>query len=655
MSASRFKQAVAMVLVAFCAFGVSVPAQSSKRVKKPATQTKTAQPERQDEILYKRGIAFFEGAHYEDAIASFKSLIATYPQSSYADLAYTYTVQSQVKLEQYNDAIDTLGRFRVAFPDSPLGKSLTKEIDNAKLASTARAPAIAVTTDNANPFANAARDAQQNDMKPIDDRSRASSSGGVPPPSSLRRRQSDEITGGQTSAVPPPTGLRNPTPADLNAKGSAKRDAATTAARQSAAPLPTEAAGSDSGQTFNRPRRASSAPVPPPTRLKNPDSSDLSSRIKSSAFEETNLPVAAVQLQLARTSAQGDAGKVVTYPMLIKNSGAIEESYKLGTTLPAGFEAVFVLDENKNGRVEVNELSTQFTPALSPGGSASVILVLRVPKATTGRVDFKITVDSVAQRTSPALAEVTLITAGGDPAVTVDVDFDRTSARRGHTFTYLLKVNNKSDLPVKLVRLNYTFEEGYIFQGAKPAEGIYSNDIRTATWDFPEIGPHSTVSVAIKVGVSKTAEAGNGIIGYGTLHGAGIAPIQIGGAPMTIDDKAAGANAQVAPLFRELKGAPREIVFIPFIIRNTGDHRDAFDVKIEPFGGIVFADVNRDGVYQTTEPSITRTPELDAGKDYQVLVRAEVPSNLGGAQQFPYKLVVSSALDPRITANGTAM
>jgi uncharacterized repeat protein (TIGR01451 family) len=340
--------------------------------------------------------------------------------------------------------------------------------------------------------------------------------------------------------------------------------------------------------------------------------------------------------------------------MMIRNSGAIDEAYKLGTTLPSSFESAFVYDENKNGRVDVNELSTKVTPTIAPGGATSVILVMRVPKASMGRIDFRVTVDSVIQHTSPAFADVTLVTTGGDPVVTVDLDFDRSSVRRGHTFNYIVKVTNHSDLPVRMVRLNYTFEDGYVFQSAKPSEGIYSNDIHSATWDFPEIAPRSSIPVMMRVTVAKTAEAGEGVIGYGTLHAAGIAPIQIGGSPVTIEDKAAGANAQVSPLFHELKGSPREVVFIPYIIRNNGDHRDSFDVKVEPFGGIVFLDANRDGVYQPNEISITRTPELDAGKDCQVLVRAEVPSSLGGTQQFPYKLVATSALDGRVTGSGTS-
>jgi hypothetical protein len=392
--------------------------------------------------------------------------------------------------------------------------------------------------------------------------------------------------------------------------------------------------------------------VPPPTKLKN-QPSEITPTARS-PYEETVLPVTPVQMQLARTSVQGEAGKVVTFPMIIKNAGAIDEAYKLGTTLPSSFESAFVLDDNKNGRVDSNELSAHLTPTLAPGAAASVILVLRVPKANMGRIDFRVMVESVVQHLSPAYSDVTLVTAGGDPAVTVDLEFDRSNVRRGHTFNYVVKINNNTDLPIRMVRLNYTFEDGYVFQNAKPTEGIYNNDIHTATWDIQEIPARSSVPVTIRITVAKTAEAGSGVIGYGTLHAAGIAPMQIGGSPVTIDDKAAGAAAQVAPLFHELKGAPREVVFIPYIIRNNGDHRDSFDVKVEPFGGIVFLDANRDGVYQPNEISISRTPELDAGKDCQVLVRAEVPSSLGGTQQFPYKLVATSALDGRVTGSGTS-
>jgi hypothetical protein len=659
MSASSPRQVIALALVAIFAFSLCVSAQTNRRVRKPAAPapTKAETPaEKPEEVLFKRGIAFFQGAHYEDSIITFKQLIASYPQTPYTDLAYTYAIQSMVKLELYSEASELLDKFKAAYPGSPLGASLTKEILNAKMTATASKPAIPVAPpDEANPFASMAKDAQQVDISTTGNAaSNSTSSGGVPPPTSLRRNKTsdDYMTGGQTSAVPPPTGLRNPTASDLRQKNPGKNDSRRDT---SAAPLPTDVAGAntDSPQrTGNSSGGRATSNVPPPTKLKN-QPSEISSTGRS-PYEETVLPVTPVQMQLARTTTQGEAGKVVTFPILIKNTGAIDEAYKLGTTLPSSFESAFVLDDNKNGRVDSNELSAQLTPTLAPGASTSVILVLRVPKANTGRVDFRVTVESVMQHLSPAFSDITLMTTGGDPAVTVDLDFDKTNVRRGHTFNYVVKINNNTDLPIRMVRLNYTFEDGYTFQNAKPTEGIYSNDIHTATWDIAEIPARSTVPITIRIAVAKNAEAGDGIIGYGTLHAAGIAPMQIGGAPVTIDDKAAGANAQVAPIFRELKGAPREVVFIPYIIRNNGDHRDAFDVKVEPFGGIVFLDANRDGVYQPNEISISRTPELDPGKDCQVLVRAEVPSSLGGTQQFPYKLVATSAIDGRVTGSGTS-
>jgi uncharacterized repeat protein (TIGR01451 family) len=355
-----------------------------------------------------------------------------------------------------------------------------------------------------------------------------------------------------------------------------------------------------------------------------------------------------------RTSAQAEAGKVVIFPMLIRNSGYRDEAFKLGTTLPASFETAFVQDDNNDGRVEANELATQLTPTLNPGGVTSMILVMRVPKATTGRIDFQVTITSLLTQAAPAMVDFTVATTGGTSAITVDVEFDKTNVRRGHAFNYTVTINNNSDMPLKSVRLNYTFEDGYTFDGSKPTVGIFSDDIHTATWDFADIPARTTTPVVMKISVTKLAEAGDGIIGYGTLHAAGIAPIQIGGAPVTIDDRPAGAAATVQPLFHELKGAPKEVVFIPYIIRNNGDHRDSFDVSVEPFGGIIFADTNRDGVYQPNEPSISRTPELEPGKDCQVLVRAEVPSNLGGSQQFPYRLNAASTLDPRVKGTGTS-
>src|SRR5882724_2063959 len=245
MSASSPKQVIASALAAIFALSLCVSAQTPRRARKAPAPTKTVTPAvKPEETLFKRGIGFFQGAHYEDSIITFKQLIASYPQTPFTDLAYTYAIQSMVKLELYTEASELLDKFKAAYPGSPLGASLTKEILNSKINSAASKPAIPVTpTDEANPFANMAKDAPPVDMSKTDDNASNSTSGGVPPPTTLRRNKNsdDYMTGGQTSAVPPPTGLRNPAATDLHQKNPGKNDSRRDT---SAAPLPTDVAGS---------------------------------------------------------------------------------------------------------------------------------------------------------------------------------------------------------------------------------------------------------------------------------------------------------------------------------------------------------------------------------------------------------------------------
>src|SRR5581483_10958093 len=262
--------------------------------KRPAPQPKQVTPVvRPEEGLYKQGIQYFEGAHYEDAIASFKKLIADYPQSSYTDVAYTYTIQSMVKLELYSDASDMWAKFKVAYPDSPLGASLAKEIQNAKLVSSARTPAIDVSADNANPFASMAKDAQTVDMNSTSTSKNSSSP--VPPPTTLRGRSNDSTAANSSTSVPPPTGLKYPEPPGAKGKNESKRD---YDARTAAAPIPPDVAGTGNNRT-----QSQGSNVPAPTALKNKVDDESSAGVTRSRRVENNtapsaLPATIVQVQV---------------------------------------------------------------------------------------------------------------------------------------------------------------------------------------------------------------------------------------------------------------------------------------------------------------------------------------------------------------------
>lgn len=411
-----------------------------------------------------------------------------------------------------------------------------------------------------------------------------------------------------------------------------------------AVPPPASLAGPMKGETFLGSLESSPDPVA--------DAGQGRRRGSRNRSAEPALPAPLVDIQLPRPAVTAAPTKAVTFPMLVRNRSAAEEAFRLGVSLTGDYEAIFVLDDNQDGRVQPTELTISVTPVLPPGGVVSVVLVMRVPKDAAGRQDFQITATPMIAQTTPYAVPATLVTPSLPPTMAVDVEFDHESVRRGRDFDYIIRIVNQGDAAAHTVQLNYTVSTGYVMESASPVWRSYDPAIRTGVWNFDSLAAGSATTIKIRLKLDHSAQPGASVIGFGTLHAQSMAPITIGGAPVLIDERPAGPGAEVQAVFRNLSATPQSATFIPFVVRNTGDRPDQFDLRVEPFAGMVFADTNRDGVYQNGERSITRTPELAAGKDFFILVKVDVPEKAGGQQEFAYRLVATSVNDRRVSAGG---
>jgi len=90
---------------------------------------------------------------------------------------------------------------------------------------------------------------------------------------------------------------------------------------------------------------------------------------------------------------------------------------------------------------------------------------------------------------------------------------------------------------------------------------------------------------------------------------------------------------------------PRETVYLPFTVRNTGNGPDRFALRTLSdlgAGATPVEDGNRDGVRQPDEPVVETTRLLNPQEEIRLLVELAVPSDAMDAKQHALRLVATS-------------
>jgi len=90
---------------------------------------------------------------------------------------------------------------------------------------------------------------------------------------------------------------------------------------------------------------------------------------------------------------------------------------------------------------------------------------------------------------------------------------------------------------------------------------------------------------------------------------------------------------------------PRETVYVPFTVRNTGNGPDRFALRTQSdlgAGVTLVEDRNHDGVRQPDEPVVDTTRLLNPQEELTLLAELAVPSDAMDAKQHSVRLVAAS-------------
>jgi len=337
------------------------------------------------------------------------------------------------------------------------------------------------------------------------------------------------------------------------------------------------------------------------------------------------------------------SGETLTVSFSVTNRGNAEDAFLLTSTLPPSLQAVFFHDADGSGTVRAGEPSVTETPRLRTGQQARFLLRARLPVEMNDGVgqSFEIKITSKFDTAVSQTAPTTLIASA--PSLRGTFALDRDKVKPGDTISYTLKLSNVGTADARSARVIVSYPGALRLIEAAPSSTSVDPQLHTVTWDLARLGPKDPHSVRLDFRVGEDALADQDLGLRAVLQSpVGEQTVSVVSAVAKVE---AIAGVRVAGAEATRTVFPRETVYLPFTLRNTGNGPDRFTLqtKSDLGGGVVLVeDRNRDGVRQPDEPEIGTTRLLNPQEEIAFLAQVTVPPDAPDAARQSIRLTATS-------------
>jgi uncharacterized repeat protein (TIGR01451 family) len=349
-------------------------------------------------------------------------------------------------------------------------------------------------------------------------------------------------------------------------------------------------------------------------------------------------------------------GETTVIPFRVTNLGNAEDGFRLSVGLSTEYQPVFYADENGNGRLDSSEKPIQAIPAIGIQQSFATLLQVRLPHTLPDgmKKEVEISVSSIYDPNVSQLAKAALVAKG--PQLRGEFSASREKVQPGETVSYTLTIGNGGSAEARDVRLQYAYHPNLIFLSAQPTPSIVEQATRTLVWNLGDLQSQANRRMEVTFKVGDEAMAGIQLLNRGAIESAVAGESVSFVSPLVVVQQVAAVKVETAR--EDIATTPGDILYLPVTIKNLGNGADSFSIQVEgagPAETVIFADLNRDGVFQGGEPQVTGTPVLGSRESFPALVRLMVPSKSMDGQKIEVRVTALSNLDRKVVSRVARM
>ncbi|HEX7997972.1 MAG TPA: tetratricopeptide repeat protein [Pyrinomonadaceae bacterium] len=389
----------------------------------------------------------------------------------------------------------------------------------------------------------------------------------------------------------------------------------------------------------------------PPARTITPTESSSTQTTEGLTLTVKQVPK--LLLTLRRPSETASPGQPVQLPLTVQNTGNKEDQFRLETDLPAEYQPSFSLAQGGGD----TGLPIIVTPTLAQGSSVEVILNLRIPETATDGQQRTFFVRAASQADYQVLkvadGSINVVAA----ALGANSAASQSSVMPGDTFTQTITVRNQGSAPARGTRADFVFNPNFELVSANPSPITYERASRTAIWSLGDVGARDSRDISVVLRALPNALAATSSLGRGAVRTQSLPLGSNFDSPSITVGKVPRARIDAVSI--GLTATPGDTIYVPFVVRNPGNSRDAYDLLItapNAPAATIYADTNGDGQHQDSEPVVTQTAALDPqGGQFPMLLRVAIPGNTPDGQQYSYSIVARSQLSNRAASEANTV
>jgi uncharacterized membrane protein len=313
-------------------------------------------------------------------------------------------------------------------------------------------------------------------------------------------------------------------------------------------------------------------------------------------------------------------GKQFSIPLEVVNRGNGTDSFSLESGFPAEFDVRFAAEAASESYITA-------TPRLAPGETFKGVMTAVIPR---NQIDgqknlFPIKAASQFARDFSQSREVLLVASA--PLLRAVIKPDRATVLPGEKVTYRIALLNvgSADAGNLTLRLNYP----PLYEAVDTQNSGFHQEMKGAIIaDGMKISSGESREFSVTLQVKEEAIARQGLFLRGDVINNELETKESFLSTVTVVQGISGVAAKSAK--EHLPVIPGQIVTIPIVVTNTGNVREAFQIRPDVPAGVscrFFQDLRRDGIRQTNAPSITSTGTLEPRENaYLLMELATQPS-----------------------------
>ena len=341
-------------------------------------------------------------------------------------------------------------------------------------------------------------------------------------------------------------------------------------------------------------------------------------------------------------------GQPVLIPFEVVNRGNGNDSFYLESAFPADFKARFASSASPG--VAISQ-----TPDLAPGQAFKGVIDLVIPTGSIDGQRFTHPVKAASRLMAEASQSREVRLVASAPLLRAVVRTDKTRPAPGEKVLYRISILNVGSTAAQdlTFRLNFPPQ----LDPVDYASAGFRQEMKSAlVLDGLRIKSGENREISVFFQLKDDSLAGQELTTHAELiHN----PLKT---RATFVSNSAFVEPQRSVSVRigsdSIVAIPGQTVTVPFVVTNTGNIREKFSIKSVVTGAkdaIVFHDLNRDGIRQATEPTLTEIGPLAPREEASIVVEIKTPISAVDNSQGRIQLSFASEGDAARSATGATI